>query len=111
MFMMEERRLCRRKTYSYYKNFFDRFSQAAFCDKLQMDINLAMQAVSTVGFPIVCCGALGWGFYKMNIQHTAQIKDLTENHRSEMNELKQALENNTLAVQKLCVMLSEKEAE
>nr|DAU55345.1 MAG TPA: hypothetical protein [Caudoviricetes sp.] len=47
----------------------------------------------------------------MNIQHTAQIKELTENHRAEMNELKQALENNTLAVQKLCVMLSEKEAE
>lgn len=67
-----------------------------------------MQAVSTVGFPIVCCGALGWAFYKMNIQHTAQIKELTENHRAEMNELKQALENNTLAVQKLCVMISEK---
>lgn len=76
-----------------------------------MDINLVMQAVSTVGFPIVCCGALGWAFYKMNIQHAAQIKELTENHRAEMNELKKALENNTLAVQKLCVMISEKEAE
>ena len=76
-----------------------------------MDINLVMQAVSTVGFPIVCCGALGLAFYKMNIQHTAQIKELTENHRAEMNELKQALENNTLAVQKLCVMISGKEAE
>lgn len=76
-----------------------------------MDINFVMQAVSTVGFPIVCCGALGWAFYKMNIQHTAQIKELTENHRAEMNELKQALENNTLAVQKLCVMISEKETE
>ena len=76
-----------------------------------MDINFVMQAVSTVGFPIVCCGALGWAFYKMNIQHTAQIKELTENHRTEMNELKQALENNTLAVQKLCVMISEKETE
>ena len=87
-------------------------SQAAFCDKIKnMDINLVMQAVSTVGFPIVCCGALGLAFYKMNIQHTAQIKELTENHRAEMNELKQALENNTLAVQKLCVMISEKEAE
>ena len=70
-----------------------------------------MQAVGTVGFPIVCCGALGWAFYKMNIQHAAQIKELTESHRSEMNELKQALENNTLAVQKLCVMVSEKETE
>ena len=76
-----------------------------------MDINLVMQAVGTVGFQIVCCGALGWAFYKMNIQHAAQIKELTESHRSEMNELKKALENNTLAVQKLCVMLSEKETE
>lgn len=77
----------------------------------KMDINLVMQAVSTVGFPIVCCGALGWAFYKMNMQHTAQIKELTDSHRAEMNELKNALENNTLAVQKLCVMLSEKETE
>lgn len=76
-----------------------------------MDINFVMQAVSTVGFPIVCCGALGWAFYKMNVQHSGQIKELTEYHRSEMNELKQALENNTLAVQKLCVMISEKETE
>lgn len=76
-----------------------------------MDINFVMQAVSTVGFPIVCCGALGWAFYKMNAQHSEQIKELTESHRSEMNELKQALENNTLAVQKLCVMISEKEKE
>ena len=68
-----------------------------------------MQAVSTVGFPIVCCGALGWAFYKMNVQHTAQINELTESHRTEMNELKQALENNTLAVQKLCLMISGKE--
>ena len=74
-----------------------------------MDVNLLMQAVSTVGFPIVCCGALGWAFYKMSVQHTAQIKELTESHRSEMNELKQALENNTLAVQKLCLMISGKE--
>lgn len=91
---------------------FDRHSQAAFCDKMKkMDLNLIMQAVGTVGFPIVCCGALGLAFYKMNIQHAAQIKELTESHRSEMNELKKALENNTLAVQKLCVMLSEKETE
>lgn len=25
-----------------------------------MDVNLLMQAVSTVGFPIVCCGVLFW---------------------------------------------------
>lgn len=68
-----------------------------------------MQAVSTVGFPIVCCGALGWAFYKMNAQHTVQIKELTESHRAEMDELKRALENNTLAVQKLCLMISGKE--
>lgn len=74
-----------------------------------MDVNFLMQAVSTVGFPIVCCGALGWAFYKMNVQYTAQIKELTESHHAEMMELRQALENNTLVVQKLCTMIGDTE--
>lgn len=44
-----------------------------------MDFNSIMQAVSTVGFPIVCCGVL---FYQNNklTETIGELKDtLTEN--------------------------------
>ena len=61
-----------------------------------MDINVILQAVSTVGFPIVCCGALFW---KMN-------KD-NERHKQEMETLRTAIENNTAALIELKVKYDE----
>lgn len=61
-----------------------------------MDINIILQAVSTVGFPIVCCGALFW---KMN-------KD-NERHKQEMETLRTAIENNTAALIELKVKYDE----
>lgn len=47
-------------------------------------------AVSTLGFPIVMCGALFWYMIQ-------QRKD----HKEEVEKLTTALENNTVAVTKL----------
>lgn len=55
-----------------------------------MDANAIMQAISTIGFPIVACGAMFW---KVNQQDKA--------HQEEMNQLREALDNNTLALNKL----------
>lgn len=55
-----------------------------------MDINEIMNAITTVGFPIVCCVAM---FYKMN-------KD-NERHSNEMNSVREALTNNTVALTEL----------
>lgn len=55
-----------------------------------MDINVIMQAISTLGFPIVVAAALFW---KMN----QQDKD----HKEEMQKVTEAVNNNTLALQKL----------
>lgn len=54
-----------------------------------MDLNVILNAIATLGFPIVCCGAL---FYKMN-------KD-EELHREDSKEWQKAIENNTLVIQK-----------
>lgn len=44
-----------------------------------MDFNVLMQAVSTVGFPIVCCGVLFYQNSKLT-QTIAELKTtLTEN--------------------------------
>lgn len=55
-----------------------------------MDLNSITQLISSVGFPIACTCAL---FYFWN-------RD-SERHREEMNEIKDALANNTLALQHL----------
>lgn len=55
-----------------------------------MDANAIMQAIGTLGFPIVATCALFW---KMN----EQDKD----HKEEMAKMTDALNNNTMAIQKL----------
>ena len=55
-----------------------------------MDVNTIMQLVTTLGFPIVCCIALFWRMIKSD-----------ENHKEEMDKLSEALNNNTLAINKL----------
>lgn len=55
-----------------------------------MDIQTILQAVGSVGFPIVACGAMFWLNYKTG-----------ERHREEMNKMTDALNNNTLAITKL----------
>lgn len=55
-----------------------------------MDLNAIIQTVQSLGFPIVCCGALFW---KMNKQD--------EQHKEEMTKITEALSNNTIALTKL----------
>lgn len=56
-----------------------------------MDVTSVTQIISTVGFPIAMCIALLW-----------YIKDLTDKHKQETEQFIQALNNNTLVLQKLC---------
>ena len=56
-----------------------------------MDVNAVSTAISTLGFPIVMCGAMFWYMLKE--------KDA---HKEEMTMVTNALNNNTLILQKLC---------
>lgn len=55
-----------------------------------MDVNIILQAISTVGFPIVVSGAMFW---KMNKQD--------EVHKEELNKVTEAITNNTIALTQL----------
>lgn len=66
-----------------------------------MDMNSVVQVVQSVGFPIVCCGAMGWFVYFMYNKNQEQIATMTEQHRNEIIELQQAIDNNTIALTKL----------
>ena len=56
-----------------------------------MDVNAITTAISTLGFPIVMCGAMFWYMIKEK-----------DTHKEEMNSVTEALNNNTLILQKLC---------
>lgn len=56
-----------------------------------MDVGTITQIVSSVGFPITMCIALLW-----------YIKEISDKHKKETEEFTEALNNNTLVLQKLC---------
>ena len=59
-------------------------------------MNEILTAVSTVGFPIVACGAMYVQMNKMN-----------EQHKQENLKMGEAINNNTIALTKLCEMLGD----
>ena len=59
-----------------------------------MDINVLLQAIATVGFPIVMCVALLY-----------EIKDITTKHQEETKIFSDSMNKNTLVLQKLCDVL------
>ena len=56
-----------------------------------MDVTMVTQLVGSLGFPIVCCGALFW--------YLVKEKDA---HKEEMEELRKSVEANTAAINSLC---------
>ena len=56
-----------------------------------MDVGTIVQIISTVGFPIAMCVALLW-----------HIQDIADKHKQETEKFTEALNNNTLVLQKLC---------
>lgn len=55
-----------------------------------MDANAIVQLVGSLGFPIVCCGALFWRMIKSD-----------EQRKEEMDKISTSLNNNTEALLKL----------
>lgn len=62
--------------------------------------------IATIGFPIVACIAMAIYVKYITDQQRQETKELNANHTAEMlafkDEMKEALNNNTLALQKLC---------
>ena len=66
-----------------------------------MDVNVILQAVGTLGFPIVCAMGMAWYVKYITDRNREDIDKLNEQHQQEMKEVTTALNNNTLALQKL----------
>lgn len=68
-------------------------------------MNEWLQAITTVGFPIVMCGAMAYYVKYMTDKHQVEVSKLNEQHKEEMLNIVNALDNNTLALSKLCEKL------
>lgn len=65
-----------------------------------MDVTMVTQLIGSLGFPIVCCGALFWYLVKEK-----------EAHKEEMKELRKSVDANTTAINSLCQHLGGKSNE
>ena len=63
--------------------------------------------ITSVGFPIVACTAMAWYVKDTSDKHREEVRQLNEQHNKEMQQVTIALNNNTLALQRLCDKLGE----
>ena len=66
-----------------------------------MDYATISTFIQTVGFPAVCVLGMGWYVKYITDQHHDELQKMQDQHQQEMNEVTEALNNNTLALQKL----------
>lgn len=68
-----------------------------------------VQIVSTLGFPIACCIAMGYFFKYITDKDREERQALSDQHREEMRDVTAAVNNNTIAITKLCERLDANE--
>ena len=64
--------------------------------------------LGSFAFPIVACLVMGWYVKYQMDENNKQLKDVREEHKSEIDKVTEALNNNTVAINKLCERLVSK---
>lgn len=64
-------------------------------------MNDIMNAISAIGFPIVAAVACGMFIKWQYTENQKQISEMRQEHKEEVSKMTEALNNNTLALQKL----------
>ena len=66
-----------------------------------MEMNTLITAIGSLGFPIVACCAMAYFFAKVNDNYRNDIKEINKGHKEEMAAMTEAINNNTMVIQKL----------
>lgn len=66
-----------------------------------MDANMIITAIGSLGFPIVACCAMAYFFAKVNENYRTDIKDMNTSHKEEIGKLTEAINNNTVVINRL----------
>ncbi len=67
-----------------------------------MDVNQITQLIMNLGFPIICCGVLAYYIKYQSDNYRLDKKESETRHKEEMDGMVQALNSNTIVLQKLC---------
>lgn len=66
-----------------------------------MDANNIVTIISSLGFPIVACIGLGWYVKYQSDLNSTEVKEMRQEHQAEVQKMTEALNNNTIAIQRL----------
>lgn len=77
-------------------------------DTMPDNIDIIVQIVSSVGFPIVCCGFCFWYVKYITDKNREDISSLNEQHKEESNKMIEAINNNTLVMERLVEKIESK---
>ena len=66
-----------------------------------------VQLIQSLGFPIIACCAIGWYWRDMIQSFLEREEREGERHKEEVEKFSEALNANTLVLQKLCDRLDE----
>lgn len=73
--------------------------------------NDVMTAINTLGVPTVVAIASMWYVKYREDKNDTRIDNLNEAHKQEMSDITEALNNNTLALQRICDTFEQKKEE
>ena len=66
-----------------------------------MNISEVAQLIGTLGFPIVACCAMAYFFARVNDNYRSDIKEMQTMHKEEIRGMTDAINNNSIVIQKL----------
>ena len=66
-----------------------------------MNFNDIATLIGTLGFPIVACCAMAYFFARVNDNYRSDIKEMQTIHKEEINGMTDAINNNSIVIQKL----------
>lgn len=72
-----------------------------------MDVNTLTTLIGSFGFPIFACIAMGWYVKYQTDMNKSETQKMREEHAKEMEKVTEAIKNNTIALEKLCVKIGE----
>ena len=62
---------------------------------------IVIASIGSLGFPIIACIGMAMFFNKVNDTYRNDIKEMNASHRQEMDKITEAVNNNTMVIQKL----------
>ena len=61
-------------------------------------MEIILQVIQSVGFPIACCIFLGYFIKKQSDEYREDVKDITEKYNEAIKDFRKALERNTIVL-------------